>query len=240
MSLNITVLGVGGGSCNCINRIVESKIFDEFKNIEFCIADTDSQALSSSLAKTKIRLGNKTTGESVCNAPFVHKLLNCWIGEKTSNESGCNGDVNLGEKSAIESKKDITELLKNTDILLVLAGFGGGTGAGATPFIIETAKELGIIPIVVIIKPFSFEGSKRKEIAESGFNKIKKLVEFGVEVSNDKLIELAGEDATMEDAYRLVDEQVIIPFIKNLINLSSKMSNKNDFSAGCKDLLIVS
>ena len=217
MSLNITVLGVGGGGCNSISRILESKIFDEFKNIEFCSADTDFKALSSSLAKTKIRLGEKTTGGS-----------------------GCNADVNLGEKSAIESKKDITELLKNTDILLVLAGFGGGTGAGATPFIIETAKELGIIPIVLIIKPFSFEGRKRKEIAESGFNKIKKLVEFGVEVSNDKLIELAGEDATMEDAYRLVDEKVIIPLIKNLINLNSKMSNKNDFSAGCKDLLIVS
>ena len=165
MSLNITVLGVGGCGCNCLNRILSSKLFDEFKNIEFCNANTDFQALSCSLASKKIRLG-----------------------EKTTSGLGCNGDANIGEKSAIESKKDIKELLKNTDILLVLAGVGGGTGAGVTPFIIETAKELGIIPIAVIIKPFSFEGRKRKDIAESGFYKIKKLVEFVVEGFNDKLL----------------------------------------------------
>lgn len=236
MSLTITVLGVGGCGCNCINRILESKVFDEFKNIEFCIADTDSQALSCSLANTKICLGKKTTIETDCNAGFLSFMTKTLFGNKTTGESGCKGDVNIGEKSARESKKDITELLKNTDILLVIAGLGSGTGTGATPVIIETAKELGIIPIAVIIKPFSFEGKKRKEIAESGSDKIKKIVKFGVEVSNDKLLEVAGEETTLEDAYRLVDEKTI-PFIKYVIDLSSRMSNKNDFSEGCKDLL---
>ncbi len=217
MSLNITVFGVGGCGCNCINRIFENKIFYEFKNIEFYNTDTDFQALSSALAGKKIRLG-----------------------EKTTSGKGCNGDVNIGEKSAMESKNDITELLKTTDILLVIAGLGGGTGAGVTPFIIKTAKELGIIPIAVVIKPFSFEGRKRKEIAESGFNKIKNLLEFGVEVLNDKLLEIAGEESTMEEVYRVVDEKVIIPFIKDVYNLSLKLSNKHDFSKGCKDLSLVS
>lgn len=256
MSLNITVLGVGGCGCNCIERILESKSFDEIKNIEFCVADTDFQRLSCSLAKTKVRLGKKTTVESDCNRnsnsnSFFQRILQFFekttveSGSNIGEKSGSNGDVNIGEKSAIESKKDIAELLKNTDILLVIAGLAGGTGAGATPVIIETAKELGIIPIAVIIEPFSFEGRKRKRIAKSGFDKIEKLVKFGVKVSNDKLIELAGEeldvnDLTFDETYSLVDGEVNIPLIKYVIDLSSKMSSKNDFSESCKDLTLVS
>ena len=228
----IKVLGVGGCGSNIVNRIIEREIYKDYQSgglctapeedwtykinswlFSFCVADTDAQALNNSLAKNKIQLGEKTT-----------KGLSC------------NGNVEIGNCAAKESKDEIKKNLNNTDFLIVISGMGGGTGTGATPYIAEMAKELGILVAIIVTKPFSFEGRKRCQISESGIKLIRNYVELLFEFPNDKLIEHSDENMSMEDSYRIFEERIIVPLLKKIIDLNSTLNNKNEYYSNIKKI----
>ena len=178
-SAEIKVIGVGGGGSNAVNRMIEA----DLSGVEFIVANTDAQALQSSSAKSKIQLGEKIT-----------KGL------------GAGADAEIGKKAAEEDRDEIAEQLKGADMVFITAGMGGGTGTGAAPIIAEVAREQNALTIAVVTKPFSFEGKKRASSAELGIKNLRERVDAIIEVPNDKLIEIANEELTMEDAYREADE----------------------------------
>jgi len=137
----IKVVGVGGGGCNAVNRMIDEGV----QGIEFITVNTDAQALLLSKAPIRVRIGDKTT-----------------LG------LGAGGDPEVGQKSAEESSEELYQALKGSDMVFVTAGMGGGTGTGAAPIIAQIAKEIGALTIGVVTRPFSFEGSKRLQNAESG------------------------------------------------------------------------
>ncbi len=175
----IKVIGVGGGGSNAVNRMIEA----DLSGVEFIVANTDAQALQSSSAKSKIQLGEKIT-----------KGL------------GAGADAEIGKKAAEEDRDEIAEQLKGADMVFITAGMGGGTGTGAAPIIAEVAREQNALTIAVVTKPFSFEGKKRASSAELGIKNLRERVDAIIVVPNDKLIEIANEELTMEDAYREADE----------------------------------
>ena len=230
----IKVLGVGGCGSNIVNRIIERKIYNDYLSVSFCtdpddnwsykinnwrfsfcVANTDTQALNNSSAKNKIQLG-----------------------EKITNGSSCNGNDQLGFYAAKESKNEIRKYLNNTDILIVISGMGGGTGTGATPFIVEMAKELEILTVVVVAKPFSFEGRQSYQTSELGMKIIRNYAELLFEYPNDKLIELSDKNMSMEESYRIFDEKIIVPLLKNIIDLNPTLSNKNECYNIIKKILL--
>ena len=156
----IKVLGLGGGGSNAVNRMINSGM----KGIDFYTLNTDAQALSDSIAPHKIQIGSKLT-----------KGLG----------SGANPEI--GYQAALEDRKVIREVIKDADMIFLTAGFGGGTGTGATPVVAEIAKELNILTIAVVTKPFLFEGRKRSLIAEEGLKKIDKVVDTLICIPNQKL-----------------------------------------------------
>ena len=178
-SAEIKVIGVGGGGSNAVNRMIEA----DLSGVEFIVANTDAQALQSSSAKSKIQLGEKIT-----------KGL------------GAGADAEIGKKAAEEDRDEIAEQLKGADMVFITAGMGGGTGTGAAPIIAEVAREQNALTIAVVTKPFSFEGKKRASSAELGIKNLRERVDAIIVVPNDKLIEIANEELTMEDAYREADE----------------------------------
>ena len=178
-SAEIKVIGVGGGGSNAVNRMIEA----DLSGVEFIVANTDAQALQSSNAKSKIQLGEKIT-----------KGL------------GAGADAEIGKKAAEEDRDEIAEQLKGADMVFITAGMGGGTGTGAAPIIAEVAREQNALTIAVVTKPFSFEGKKRASSAELGIKNLRERVDAIIVVPNDKLIEIANEELTMEDAYREADE----------------------------------
>lgn len=175
----IKVIGVGGGGSNAVNRMIEA----DLSGVEFIVANTDSQALQSSSAKSKIQLGEKIT-----------KGL------------GAGADAEIGKKAAEEDKDEIAEQLKGADMVFITAGMGGGTGTGAAPIIAEIAREQQALTIAVVTKPFSFEGRRRRAAAEQGIKNLKERVDAIIVVPNDKLIQVADENLTLEEAYRYADE----------------------------------
>ena len=230
----IKVLGVGGCGSNIVNRIIEREIYKDYQSggfcsdpnedwtylinrwlLSFCVADTDAQALNNSSAKNKIQLGEKIT-----------KGLSC------------NGNVEIGICAAKESKDEIKKYLNNTDILIVISGMGGGTGTGATTFIAEMAKELGILVAIIVTKPFSFEGKRRCQASESGIKLIRNYVELLFEFPNDKLIEHSDENMSMEDSYRIFEERIIIPLLKKIIDLNPTLNNKNEYYSNIQKILL--
>lgn len=196
----IKVVGVGGGGNNAVNRMVEEGV----RGIEFIALNTDKQALYSSRAETKLQLGEKIT-----------KGL------------GAGANPEIGTKSAEENRNDITEVLKGADMIFITAGMGGGTGTGAAPVVAEIAKELGILTVGVVTKPFSFEGKKRLTQAEKGIMELKEKVDTLVTIPNDRLLQIADKKTTMAQAFMMADEvlkhgiQGISDLISvpNLINL---------------------
>lgn len=178
-SADIKVIGVGGGGSNAVNRMIEA----ELAGVEFIVANTDAQALQSSNAKSKIQLGEKIT-----------KGL------------GAGADAEVGKKAAEEDRDEIAEQLKNADMVFITAGMGGGTGTGAAPIVAEVAREIGALTIAVVTKPFSFEGKKRTSSAELGIKNLKERVDAIITVPNDKLLEIASENLTMDQAYRYADD----------------------------------
>ncbi|MBQ9179605.1 MAG: cell division protein FtsZ [Firmicutes bacterium] len=176
---NIIVIGVGGGGCNAVNRMIDANP----KNVNFIAVNTDKQALNTCKAETKLQ-----------------------IGEKLTKGLGAGGNPEIGQKSAEESMEDIGRQIQGAEMVFVTAGMGGGTGTGAAPIIAKVAKDLGILTVGVVTKPFSFEGRKRSEHAELGIKFLKKFVDSIVIVPNDKLLQIAESNTTLVEAFNMADE----------------------------------
>jgi len=175
----IKVVGVGGGGANAVNRMIRA----ELMGVEFIAVNTDAQALLLSDAPHKIRIGDKVT-----------KGL------------GAGADPSIGRKSAEDDSEKLYEALKEADMIFVTAGMGGGTGTGAAPIIAEIAKDIGALTVAVVTKPFSFEGSKRKLLAEQGINDLVDKVDTLITIPNDRLLQVVEKRTSMVDAFRIVDD----------------------------------
>lgn len=175
----IKVIGVGGGGCNAINRMIE----DGMKGVSFVAVNTDKQALAKNRAETKIQ-----------------------IGEKLTKGLGAGGNPEIGQKSAEENMEDLEKFISGSDMIFVTCGMGGGTGTGAAPIIAKIAKDMGILTVGVVTKPFRFEGKKRGEHAELGIKFLKKYVDSLVVVPNDKLLETVQEHTSLLDAFAMADD----------------------------------
>jgi cell division protein FtsZ len=204
----IKVVGVGGGGNNAVNRMIEAGL----KSIEFISINTDKQALRASNAQTVIQ-----------------------IGEKLTRGLGAGADPEIGKKAADESRDDIAKSLEGADMVFVTAGMGGGTGTGAAPVVASVAKELGILTVAIVTKPFTFEGRKRMVQAEAGIVQLKEASDALVVIPNDKLLE---EDLIVIDAFRLADdvlkhgvqgisELIVVPGLINLDFADVKRVMKN-------------
>ncbi len=175
----IKVIGVGGAGNNAVNRMIQSGI----KGVEFISVNTDRQALKNSNASTKIQ-----------------------IGEKITRGLGAGANPDIGAQSAEENKTEITESLRGADMVFVTAGMGGGTGTGAAPVVAASAKEMGILTIGVVTKPFTFEGKKRLSQAERGIESLKSKVDALVVIPNDKLLQIIDRKTSMINAFIMADE----------------------------------
>lgn len=175
----IKVVGVGGGGNNAVNRMVEAGIQD----VEFLAINTDKQALMTSKASQKIQIGDKIT---------------------QGKGAGANPDV--GRKAAEESKNEIEQAVKDADMIFVTAGMGGGTGTGAAPIVAKAAKQLGILTVAVVTKPFAFEGAKRMTQAEAGIEKLKEHVDSLIVIPNERLKLLTDKKITFLNAFQEADE----------------------------------
>lgn len=177
----IRVMGVGGGGCNAINSMIDSGV----SSAEFFAINTDNQALLLSHADNCIQIGAMLT-----------KGL------------GAGSDPNIGEAAAEESKEEIADVLKGTDLLFIAAGMGGGTGTGAASVIARIARELGILTVAVVTKPFSFEGRVRNENAKKGITNLKKYVDTLVVIPNDKLLQSLPTNIGVLDAFKVADDML--------------------------------
>ncbi len=175
----IKVIGIGGGGCNAVNRMIDGAV----KGIEFITINTDNQSLQRTKATNRLQ-----------------------IGEKITRGLGAGANPEIGEKAASESKDEIAQLIRGTDMLFITAGMGGGTGTGGAPVISQIAKELGILTVGVVTRPFRFEGSKRMMNAEMGIREMEKFVDSLIVVPNDKLLEVAGDDTTLDEAFYMADQ----------------------------------
>ncbi len=175
----IKVIGVGGAGNNAINRMVEMGI----KDVTFIAVNTDVQVLEESKADITIQ-----------------------IGEKRTRGLGAGGNPKVGEEAALESSQKLEEILQDTDMLFITAGFGGGTGTGATPVIAEIARKLGILTVAIITTPFYFEGPERWKFAVEGLKKLRKVVDTLIRISNNKLLEELPSDVTVVNAFLKADE----------------------------------
>ncbi len=176
---NIKVVGIGGGGNNAVNRMINANI----TSAQFVAINTDKQALLMSKADLRLQ-----------------------IGEKLTRGLGAGADPEVGQKAAEESKASITEMLKDSDLVFITAGMGGGTGTGAAPVVAQIAKEMGILTIAVVTKPFNFEGRKRMENAELGLENLGKYVDTLVVIPNDKLLKLVPKGTPIVEAFRYADD----------------------------------
>ncbi len=175
----IKVIGVGGGGNNAVNRMIESQV----KGVEFIAINTDRQALHTSKAETKIQ-----------------------IGEKLTKGLGAGANPEIGKKAAEESRNEILEAIKGADMVFITAGMGGGTGTGAAPIVAEIAKELGILTVGVVTKPFMFEGRRRMLHAEKGVEELKSRVDTLVTIPNDRLLQVVEKKTSIMDAFKIADD----------------------------------
>lgn len=175
----IKVIGVGGAGNNAVNRMVDSGI----KNVEFIAVNTDRQALLLSKAASRIQ-----------------------IGEKITRGLGAGANPDIGAQAAEESKTEIAEALRGADMVFVTAGMGGGTGTGAAPIVAAAAKEMGILTIGVVTKPFTFEGKKRLSQADRGIESLKGKVDTLVVIPNDKLLQIIDRKTSIVEAFKMADD----------------------------------
>ncbi len=176
---NIKVVGVGGAGNNGVNRMVEAGL----KGIEFIAVNTDKQALSISKADKKIQ-----------------------IGEKLTRGLGAGANPEIGKCSAEESKAEIAEALKGADMVFVTSGMGGGTGTGAAPIVAEVSKEMGILTVAVVSKPFPFEGKRRMMQADSGIEELRQCVDTLIIIPNEKLLQVVEKQTSVMDAFKMSDD----------------------------------
>lgn len=175
----IKVIGVGGGGNNAVNRMIAAGL----RGVEFISVNTDKQALFLSQANTKIQIGDKLT-----------------------RGLGAGANPEIGEKAANESRDEIAMAIKDADMVFVTAGMGGGTGTGAAPVIAQIAKEMGILTVGVVTKPFLFEGKKRMQHAEKGIANLKNVVDTLVTIPNDRLLQLGDKKMPLLKAFSLADD----------------------------------
>ncbi|MGE4276074.1 MAG: cell division protein FtsZ [Lawsonibacter sp.] len=198
--VNIKVIGVGGGGNNVVNRMVKTGT----KGVDFIAVNTDKQALAVSSATFKIQ-----------------------IGEKLTNGQGAGSDPEVGRKSAEENRTQISKALEDADMVFITAGMGGGTGTGAAPIVADIAKELGVLTVGVVTKPFRFEGMRRMKQAEGGISELRNKVDSLVIIPNERLKLATDQKITMVNAFEIADDvlqqavQSISDLIKNtgFINL---------------------
>lgn len=177
--VTIKVVGVGGGGNNAVNRMIK----DEINGVEFIAINTDKQALNYSQA--------------------THKIL---IGENVTHGRGAGANPEMGKKAAEESKSKIEEALKNTEMVFVTAGMGGGTGTGAAPLVAQIAKDLGILTVGVVTKPFAFEGNAKMRQAEKGIEELLKYVDSLIVIPNERLKNVSDQKITLANAFQKADD----------------------------------
>jgi cell division protein FtsZ len=176
---HIKVVGVGGGGCNAVERMIKEGL----SGVEFIAINTDAQALMLSSAPTRVR-----------------------IGEKLTRGLGSGGNPEQGRKAAEESQEALYNVLRGADMVFVTAGMGGGTGTGACSAVAQIARELGSLTIGVVTRPFSFEGSRRIQTAEAGIEKLKEQADTLIVIPNDRLLQIVDKHANLQDAFRVADD----------------------------------
>ncbi len=170
----IRVIGVGGGGSNAVNRMIEAGI----QGVEFIVVNTDAQALLEANSPQRLRIGDKLT-----------------------RGLGAGGDPEVGEKAAVESADDLSNMVDGTDMVFVTAGMGGGTGTGAAPVVAQLARETGALTIGVVTRPFAFEGAKRRRIADEGLQRLKEQVDTLIVIPNDRLLQIVDKKSSIRDAF---------------------------------------
>src|SRR5690606_15589114 len=190
----IKVVGVGGGGGNAVDHMVRSNV----DGVEFICANTDAQALRNASSRTVIQLGSQVT-----------KGL------------GAGANPEVGRQSAIEDRERLAELLEGADMVFVTAGMGGGTGTGAAPIVAEVARELGILTVAVVTKPFPFEGRKRLKVAEEGIAQLREHVDSLITIPNEKLQAVLGGSTSLLDAFKAAND-VLLGAVKGIADLIVK------------------
>ena len=195
----IKIIGVGGAGKNATNYMIKSKV----QGVEFIAVNTDAQDLHHSLAKKKIHIGKNLT-----------------------NGLGAGMNPDIGRRAAEETAEEIQDILKGANMVFITAGFGGGTGTGAAPTIAKSAKDLGILTVAVVTKPFMFEGAKRSSIAEEGLARLKESVDALIVIPNDRILNVAPEGTTMDDAFAMSDRilKEAVEGISDLITIPGRIN----------------
>jgi cell division protein FtsZ len=190
----IKVVGVGGGGGNAVNHMVRSSI----EGVEFICANTDAQALKNIEVRTSLQLGSNVT-----------------------RGLGAGADPERGHQAAVEDRDRIYEAIEGADMIFITAGMGGGTGTGAAPVVAEIAKELGILTVAVVTKPFSFEGGKRLQVAEEGIAKLSETVDSLITIPNEKLLAVLGKTTSLLDAFKAAND-VLFNAVQGIAELITK------------------
>lgn len=198
-NVSIIVVGVGGGGNNAVNRMIEANIV----GVEYVALNTDGQDLRCCKASNLIQLGEKLT-----------KGL------------GAGAKPEIGEKAAEESIEEVTAAIKNANMVIATCGMGGGTGTGATPVVAKAAKDMGILTVGVVTKPFRFEGNKRMQNALAGIDKLKDCVDTLIVIPNEKLLQMVDRKTNMQEALKIADEvlQQAVQGITDLINIPADIN----------------
>ncbi|HVQ74135.1 MAG TPA: cell division protein FtsZ [Candidatus Binatia bacterium] len=187
----IKVIGLGGGGCNAINRMMAAR----FTGVEFIVANTDLQALRSSTAPLKIQLGARLTGGL-----------------------GAGADPDVGKNAAMEDRDALRQALVGADMVFVTAGLGGGTGTGAAPVVAGVAKELGILTVAVVTKPFAFEGRRRFQQAEAGMQELRSVVDTLIAIPNQRLLAVVDRGTPLLEAFKVADS-VLLQAVQGISDL---------------------
>ena len=207
--IKIKVIGIGGDGNNAVNRIVADKV----QNIETYIINTETKILKRANTKNILQIGIETT-----------KGL------------GAGSNPDIGEKSALENKEEIKQILKDTDLIFLTAGMGGGTGTGAISVIAKLAKERGILTVAIVTKPFAFEGNQRKQKADIGIEKLKENVYALIVILNDNLIKISEDKTSINEAFSLADN-VLKQGIQSITDLITNIGEINLDFADLKTIL---
>ncbi|MBQ7936694.1 MAG: cell division protein FtsZ [Clostridia bacterium] len=177
--VNIKVIGCGGGGCNAVNRMIRSGV----QGVDFVVVNTDKPVLEASAAGTKLQ-----------------------IGEKLTKGKGAGSDPVVGENSALENREEIEATLRGADMVFIAAGMGGGTGTGSAPVVAEIAKDMGILTVAIVTKPFGFEGRLKMKTAEAGIEKLRQHVDSLIIIPNEKLKDVSEERITLLNAFQVADD----------------------------------
>jgi cell division protein FtsZ len=175
----IKVVGVGGGGCNAVDRMID----EGMQGVDFVAVNTDAQALMLSNASTRVR-----------------------VGEKLTRGLGSGGDPETGRKATEESAEELYTVLKGSDMVFITAGMGGGTGTGGAPIVAQIAREVGALTIGVVTRPSTFEGSRRIQSAEGGISKLKEKADTLIVIPNDRLLQIVDKRANLQQAFRVADD----------------------------------